>query len=123
MEDGLVLPNRFYQGNIPPQKGGLLPFKSQLSLADHYKRHKSSFPVSTAAEYEALCEAFLAKKVQGPLMEGKRRSGYTVRFDSTTLEICITDPSGAIRTYYKVSAGLVKKWGGVEPYFKGECER
>jgi len=100
-----------------------LPFANPLSLADHFKRHRSGFAnATTAADYEALADKFMTKAVSGTLREGKRSNGYRVRFDTSTREFCVANKHG-ILTFYKVAVGLVKKKGGSEKYFLWECGR
>lgn len=105
-------------------KAGALPFGNKLSLADHFKKHGADFPnATTDADYEALGDAFMAKPCGGTLVEGRRRNGDKLRFESTTRELGVVSRSGSLKTYYKVSPGLLKKKGGPTKYFLWECGR
>ena len=102
---------------------GALPFANPLSLSDHFKSHRSDFPTAaTPADYEALADAFMMKPLNATLMEGARRNGYRLRFDTATRELCVASRSG-ILTYYKTAPGRIKRKGGAQNYFQWECGR
>lgn len=112
-----------YSRNIPGSRGGALPFATPLSLADHFKKHRSDFAAAaTPADYEALADAFMVKAVTAILLDCKRRNGLHLRFDTSTREFSVASRSG-ILTYYKVSSARIRRKGGPQKYFQWECGR
>jgi pyocin large subunit-like protein len=77
-----------------------MPFEP-LELADHYRKHRADFAVSTAADYEAMAERFLASPLAPNLLECARTMGDVVRYDTMTMEYGVRSNAGIIRTYFK----------------------
>ena len=100
-----------------------MPFANPLSLADHFKKHRNEFTATTAADYEALADAFLSKPAAATLLTGTRKNGQRIKFDTVTNELCVTNRHGEILTYYKPTPRQVTGKGGGAGYFQYECGR
>jgi pyocin large subunit-like protein len=77
-----------------------MPF-DPLELADHFRKHRGDFNVSSDKQYEALADQFLAGTRKATQVECVRRKGDRVRNDTITTEMAVISKSGVTRTYFK----------------------
>jgi hypothetical protein len=86
-----------------------MPF-DPLELADHFRKHRADFNVSSDKQYEVLADRFLASPIKSTQMECVRQNGDRIRYDMNTRELGVISTAGVIRTYFKPRpcAGLVR---------------
>ena len=86
-----------------------MPF-DPLELADHFRKHRADFNVSSDKQYEVLADRFLASPIKSTQMECVRQNGDRIRYDMNTRELGVISRAGVIRTYFKPRpcAGLVR---------------
>jgi filamentous hemagglutinin len=96
-------------------------FMTKLDRDDHFQCHNPEFDPSfaSAEDYEAAGIAFLTGPLTGTMMEGMRRNGDIIRFDSATDEFAICDRNGVLKTYYKPTPAIHKQRDNIV-YFRGQ---
>lgn len=102
-----------------------MPFANDMERELHFWKHGEEFGAADSLEYERLADAFIYSPLGADTHECLRPRGLDrVRFDyGTHFEgVACTWPD-AVRTFYTVSLGLVRRHGGEARYFAYECGR
>ena len=95
-------------------------FRDSAARDDHFQRHGWKVGASSAAEYEAKADAFLAGPKSATCQEGTRKAGDIVRFDPATKEFGVLGADGKIKTYLKPSGSDT---AAHLEYFRRECSK
>src|SRR5271170_6265318 len=102
-----------------------MPFGNAMERELHFWKHGEEFGAVDSLEYERLADTFMYGPLGVEPHECFRPSGLDrVRFDyGTHFEgVACTRPE-AIRTFYTVGLGLIRRHGGEAGYFAHECNR
>jgi hypothetical protein len=98
---------------------------SAFELAIHFAKHGAKFGVATAADYEALADAFLTGPMNATTRDCTRPKLIDyLRFDSSNRHfgvLCLQNNS--VRTFYPAELALVTSRGGSAAFFAFECAR
>ena len=97
-------------------------FLARIDRDDHFQNHVGEFdpPFGSAEEYEKAAIAFLTAPLTGAIMEGVRRNGDIVRYDTGSNEFAICDRDGILLTYYKPDPAIHRERDNIT-YFRGQC--
>ena len=76
-------------------------FSNTRQLLRHFADHGAEFGANSAAEYEAMADAFLGQPKTAHVHECARKSGDTIRFDPFTEAYGVLASNQVIRTYFK----------------------
>ncbi|MBI3909532.1 MAG: hypothetical protein HY320_01195 [Armatimonadetes bacterium] len=103
-----------------------MPFTSGFDparLADHFAKHSGDFGAKTAAEYEAMADAFLGGPLPTDAIQATRvGGGDLVRYNPVTNEFGVLAKSGVIRSYFKPDP-KVHGLPSNPDYFHAECKK
>ena len=102
-----------------------MPFANDMERELHFWKHGEEFGATDSLEYERLADAFMYGPLGVDTHQCFRPGGIDrVRFDyGTHFEgVACTRPE-AVRTFYTVGLGLIRRHGGEAGYFVHECNR
>ena len=102
-----------------------MPFVSAFELGIHFAKHGAKFGAATAADYEALADAFLMGAMNATTQDCTRPNLIDyLRFDSSNRHfgvLCLQN--NCVRTFYPAETALIASRGGSGPFFAFECAR
>ena len=102
-----------------------MPFRNDYDRDIHFEKHGQQFGASDALDYERMADAFMHGAIEVDARACTRPNGVDrVRFGFSTRKegVACIQPD-FLRTFYRVSLGVIRRRGGNSKYFCHECGR
>ena len=102
-----------------------MPFANPMELALHFQKHGYKFGAATAADYQAMADAFMFGAMNQDTHECVRPSGtdrLRHNFVSRHFGCACINPA-FVRTFYPISAAKHTRHGSAANFFAYECGR
>ena len=102
-----------------------MPFRDATQLRLHFLRHGREFGLATAADYERMADEFMFGPMNADTRECNRPGGRRrCRLDFRAVHFGIAARARAfVVTFYRPTASMIAKHGGVNGFFVYECAR
>jgi hypothetical protein len=102
-----------------------MPFSSQYERAIHFERHGRLLRAATELEYEQMADALMFNPMTLAMRECIRPDGIDrLRFDVSNDHFgaaIVQTPT--LKTFYMVTAFMIRVRGGKKAFFDYECAR